>query len=141
MLNTDPVIGAVPDGGICVGPAVAPGGTVVEVVVPAAPPEPPGVGPVTPWYPLTVTGPVSVRLVVADALSVTVRSDPTGTEPKSIEGAWIGAAADDPKAMRRPLRVPTKTRPSHAVGTENFDAAPIGADQSNGSTPLLGTAP
>ncbi len=141
-LNAVPAVGALPEGGMTVGPAVLPRGTVVEgegVVVGGAAPllvELP-----TPSYPLTVTGPVTVRGRVVDAPTGRVRLDPTGTDPKSTAAACTGAADEVPKASSRPPRVPTKIRPFHAVGVANFGAIPIGADQSSGSTPLVGMAP
>lgn len=75
------------------------------------------------------------------AATGTVRDVPTGTEPTSTDATWSAAFGFGPNARRCPLRVPTKIWPFHAVGTANFEAVPMGADHSRGSTPPLGMAP
>src|SRR5271165_4904441 len=97
-----------------------------------------GWGAGTPCSPLVETGAVTVKLVVAERATVDSAAWPTGTEPSCTGAACTGAPAKAPKAMRSPLRLPTYTTPSYAVGVANFEAVPMPADQSSGRLPSLG---
>jgi hypothetical protein len=66
-----------------------------------------GAEPVTPWYPLTVIGPVTVRPCGVVATTSIFRLEPTGTDPNATDAARSGAFAPAPKARRCPSRVPT----------------------------------